>query len=324
MVSVNFGITPFVHASMILREFPNLSWLKQQAEQSFSDRRAWDGRPLPRGGWPTVILNVETRQTYRNNIRGPLSLFTNITGESTVETGSKRVRIKENFFYVSNQAQHYTLEINDLNPTQTFNIHFGEYFADQVFQSLTKSPSELLENKFEVPLEGMAFHNTLHHRHTFLDRILRDIHSQKDPSALWLEEKLQTLLTELLKEETKLQKTQQYLPVLKSSTRQEIFKRLLHATDFIYAYFDQDISLDDLASISCLSKFHFLRLFKIAFQKTPHQFITEVRIRRSQELLKHTTLEVKAIAKSVGFFDSSSFSRAFHQHVGVYPTHFKP
>src|SRR6188508_514216 len=131
---------------MILREFPNLSWLKQQAEQSFSNRKAWDGQPLPRGGWPNVILNVETQQAYRNNIRGPLSLFTNITGESTVETGLKRVRIKENFFYLSNQAQHYTLEIKEQKPTQTFNIHYGEYFADQVFQSLTKAPSELLEN----------------------------------------------------------------------------------------------------------------------------------------------------------------------------------
>src|SRR5690349_21527217 len=113
---------------MILREFPNLTWLKQQAEARFSNRTAWDGRPLPQSGWPNVILNVETKQTYRNNIRGPLSLFTNIQGESTVETGSKRVKIKENFFYLSNQAQHYTLDINEAKPTQTFNIHFGEYF----------------------------------------------------------------------------------------------------------------------------------------------------------------------------------------------------
>jgi AraC family transcriptional regulator len=278
---------------------------------------------LPGGGWPNVILNVETRQTYRNNIRGPLSLFTNIAGESTVETGSKRAKIKENFFYLTNPAQHYTLEIQERRPTQTFNIHFGEYFADQIFQSLTKPPADLLENKFEIPREGMAFHNTLHYRVASFDTIILEIHNQKNPSALWLEEKLQALLVELLNQETNLQKIQQHLPVLKASTRQEIFKRLLRATDFIHTYFDQDISLDDLASISCLSKFHFLRLFKIGFQKTPHQFITEVRIKQSKALLKHTSLEIKVIAKSVGFGDPSSFSRTFHQQVGVYPTQFK-
>src|SRR5262245_24650754 len=121
---------------MIFRQFPDLTWLKAQTEKRFADRKGWNGLTLSQEGWPTVILNVTTENTYRDNIRGPLSLFTNLSGESHVETGSKRVRIREGFFYLSNHDQHYTLDIKEAAPSETFNIHFGEYFADQVFQSL--------------------------------------------------------------------------------------------------------------------------------------------------------------------------------------------
>src|SRR4051812_20782388 len=116
---------------MVHTEFPNLQWLKSQAEQSFAARKAWNGRVLAKKGWPTVILNVKTNNAYRDNIRGPLSVFSNIRGESVVEASKRRVKVKEGFFFVTNHDEYYTLQVDQRN-TETFNIHFGEYFADQV------------------------------------------------------------------------------------------------------------------------------------------------------------------------------------------------
>lgn len=307
---------------MILREFPNLQWLKQQAEHRFAARKSWTGAALQHGGWPTVILNVATRSTYRDNIRGPLSLFTNLSGESSVKVGNKQVQIREGLFFLSNHDQHYTLEIDQPTAGQTFNIHFGEYFTDQVFQSLFHSPEKLLEKNFELPRERLEFHNRLHYRSETITGILKDLHSA-DQSSLVLEEKLYALICELLSEETALTKKKQAMPVLKSSTREELFKRLLSATDYIHAFFDRDLPLEALATVSCLSKFHFLRLFKTAFDKTPHQFISEVRVQRGKELLRHTSLEVHEIARAVGFTSASSFSRMFFQQTGLYPSSFR-
>jgi len=72
----------------------------------------------------------------------------------------------------------------------------------------------------------------------------------------------------LLLDEIKIKKIQQQLPSLKSSTRKEIMRRLMVATDYIYTFYDRKLSLEELAQACCLSKFHFLRLFKIAFGKT--------------------------------------------------------
>ena len=308
---------------MILREFPDLQWLKEQADQRFTDRKSWTGQTLKHEGWPSVILNVTTGHTYRDNIRGPFSLFTNLSGESTVAVDHKHVRVREGFFFLSNHDQHYTLEINQPTPGQTFNIHFGEYFTDQVFQSLHLSPETLLEKNFHPPHERLEFHNRLHHRSETITRIIKDIHSLEPAGSLALDEKLYALISELLAQETALTKIKRELPVLKSSTRQEIFKRLLLSTDYIYACFDRDLSLDELATVSCLSKFHFLRLFKTGFGKTPHQFINEVRVQRSKELLVHSPLNVQEIARTVGFTNASSFSRMFFQQTGFYPTSFR-
>lgn len=65
---------------MFCQSFPDLAWLKKQAESRFANQRGWNNQALSHTGWPTVILNVRAGETYRDNIPGPLSLFTNLNG----------------------------------------------------------------------------------------------------------------------------------------------------------------------------------------------------------------------------------------------------
>src|SRR5688500_13260751 len=85
---------------MIFKDFPDLQWLKKQAEKNFSDKTGWEGRSLPHAGWPTVILNVKTQNINRDNIRGPFTIFTNLSGESLVEVDNRKVKIKEDLFFI--------------------------------------------------------------------------------------------------------------------------------------------------------------------------------------------------------------------------------
>jgi AraC family transcriptional regulator len=305
---------------MLLHQFPDLAWLKVQAEKNFADRQGWGGRELSHEGWPNVVLQVSAGQTRRDNIRGPLSLFMNLSGQSVVTTGKRRVVVPEDFFFITNADQYYTLEIERHHTAKTFNIHFGDYFADQVFHASTRPEAHLLDHPFECPHERLEFHNHLHHRSRALNHIVAEISQAQDMSSLWLEEKLTDVVCLLLNEEKKLLSLRDGLPVLKSSTRAEILRRLLQVTDYIHTHLDNDISLEQLSRIACLSKFHFLRLFKLAFQVTPYQFINAERIRRAKHMMQHTTLEVHDIARTLGYENASAFSRMFFRQVGVYPT----
>jgi AraC family transcriptional regulator len=305
---------------MILNEFPDLTWLRSQAEKRFADGRSWTGSRLAAKGWPTVVLNVSAENIMRDNIRGPLSLFTNISGESTVEVSKRRVPVKEDFFFLTNHDQHYTLEIDKGKKAETFNIHFGDYFCDQVFNSLSQRPDQLLDNYFQIPSGRLEFHNKLYHRDAATQQLIMEIRNGGAQESTCLEEKLYLLIESLLKNEKDLVKIQSRLPALKSSTREEILKRMLIVSDYILTYLDKDLSLEELASVGCISKFHFLRQFKIAFNKTPYQFINEERVRKSRRMIEHTRFSITEIASSVGFSNPSSFSRMFFKQTGLYPT----
>lgn len=305
---------------MIFHQFPDLQWLKKQTETNFSNRKDYLGRSLNTTGWPSVVLNVKSTSVYRDNIRGPLSIFTNMNGSSIVHCDQKRTEIHAGYFYVTNQSQKYTLEIEEKKKAETFNIHFGEHWADEVLQSISNTPTGILDNPvFQPQLSSIAFHNILHPKDPSFNSLLLRL-SQSEGNSL-LETEIQfEILVYLLIQDQQITKKALQLPALKNSTKTELMKRLTSATDFIYSNYQREISLDTLAQVTCLSKFHFLRLFKIAFGKTPLQFINEVKIEHAKQLLQNPTIDVKDVARSLGFSNSSSFSRLFHNQVGLYPS----
>jgi AraC family transcriptional regulator len=305
---------------MVYTEFPELQWLKAQAESGFANNKGWRGKTLQKPGWPSVILNVKTGPVCRDNIRGPLSLFCNISGKSNVAVEKKQVTVLEDFFFITNHDQHYTLEVDTGQRSETFNIHFGEYEADQVLQAMNLTPEKLLDEcAFAVPLTRIDLYNKLYHRDVVFNNLVEALKSDTS-GKLNEEEKLHDVLRHLLCQDARVKKIAETIPVLKTATRQEIMRRLLNAVDFIYTFHNKDLTLDELAQASCLSKFHFLRLFKIAFQKTPHQFISELKVHQAKKMLKDPKLEIHTIANSLGFNHASSFSRMFYNQSGYYPS----
>lgn len=300
---------------MFLQQFPDLQWLKNSIDNRFEARKDWQGNALKHEGWPSVILNVKTQNIYRDKIVGPVSLFGNLSGSSTVTVEGRRQEIPEGYFFVSNDKQEYTLEVGKKS-AETFNVHFGNHFVSQVLQSVVL---EVFES--EKTNQQRNFKNRLIRISGPAKMIIRDI--QQDHSSLNEEEKLFELLNFLLSQENDLTKQLEQIPALKKSTRDEVLKRLLMAVDKIYSTAEQKLSLDDLAATACMSKFHFLRLFKAAFQKTPYQFINEVRVARAKELLNTSKLSVREIANQTGFDSSSTFSRTFYNTTGFYPTQFR-
>jgi AraC family transcriptional regulator len=92
--------------------------------------------------------------------------------------------------------------------------------------------------------------------------------------------------------------------------------------EFIEDNLHQPISLDDLAGVASVSRFHFSRLFKRSTGCTAIGFVEQCRIRRAQALIADTDLPLAEIALMTGFADQSHFTRRFHRHVGCTPAVF--
>lgn len=113
------------------------------------------------------------------------------------------------------------------------------------------------------------------------------------------------------------------LNFLSGATKTEILRRLSIARDYMISNYNKNIRLDDIAQAACLSVNHLLRTFKQAYQQSPHQFLTKVRLQQAKYLLKNTDYPVNEIVDIVGFECPSSFIRLFRNSFNVTPGQYR-
>jgi AraC-like DNA-binding protein len=101
-----------------------------------------------------------------------------------------------------------------------------------------------------------------------------------------------------------------------------LYKRIVQAKLFIDNNYADNIDLSNIADEAYFSKFHFIRLFKNIYGKTPHQYLTYVRIEKAMLLLQ-ANKAVSEVCFSVGFESVSSFGSLFKRIVGVAPSTFQ-
>ncbi len=103
----------------------------------------------------------------------------------------------------------------------------------------------------------------------------------------------------------------------------DIHQRLCRARSFIDECYDLPLDLREISKQACLSPYHFLRLFRDAFETTPHQYLIHRRIEKAKELLLSERLSVTDVCFEVGFESLGSFSTLFRRCVGDAPINYR-
>jgi len=159
-----------------------------------------------------------------------------------------------------------------------------------------------------------------------LENILAELRTsvrQRKDDQLWLREKLHAVMQIILRMRSDSLIETEQLSAVRASTREELYKRIYRAGDFIAASYSQPISLEEMAKVACLSPNHFLRSFKQVFRQTPHRYLTELRLKEAQKLLERTNLPVIQVCQSVSFGSHSSFSLLFRRRFGLSPEKYR-
>jgi AraC family transcriptional regulator len=91
------------------------------------------------------------------------------------------------------------------------------------------------------------------------------------------------------------------------------------AIDLLQANLDGRVRLAELARECALSVSHFARAFRASFGVSSHQWLTQRRVERAQELLISGGLPLADVAVRCGFGDQAAFTRTFHRIVGMTP-----
>ncbi len=98
-----------------------------------------------------------------------------------------------------------------------------------------------------------------------------------------------------------------------------LYRRIVQAKLYMDNHYADNIDLDNIADEAFFSKFHFIRLFKKSYGKTPHNYLTSVRIHQATQLLR-TNKPINEVCFLVGFESVSSFTGLFKRITGLTPS----
>lgn len=94
--------------------------------------------------------------------------------------------------------------------------------------------------------------------------------------------------------------------------------RIEEAIHYIRKHINETIDLRVLAENSCLSKDHFIRLFKKETGDTPLKYINRKKIEKAQLILITDDMSIKNVALNLAFEDYSYFNRLFKKNHRYY------
>jgi AraC family transcriptional regulator len=252
---------------------------------------------------------------------GPLSIKSVVEGQVAWIVDGRNLVVDSRSFLVLSDGQKYSMDVDTPEPIETCCAFFSHGFVEQVAQDATTPLQASLDAPSRRP-PALSFLSRLHqdhegsivpHLHSLAERCSAELQpSGFEEDLLVLSEKLVTLYAEITAQIAR-------VPASRASTREELFRRLQLAREYIHGCADQPISLKEVAREACLSRYHLHRAFTRAFQQTPHGYLTTLRLERAHSYLK-AGRTVTETCLDVGFSSPSSFSRLFSDRYGFPPS----
>lgn len=241
----------------------------------------------------------------------PYLFITNFRNKGRYKLNKRSIEVSDRHFYFLNAND--SLEINFLPATslKTVLILFDTNFIRDSFHYLQNSEEKLLDMPAAPIGEDIFFPNVPFDMDDTIYKILSGLTGPQ-------EDALFNLITAVGMQRDHTQKSIRALKAVKRSTKEELYRRLILARDFMNDNIMEDISLEEIAQQACLNKFHFLSNFRDVFNITPHQYLTELRLQLALKLLKNQS--VSATCFQLGFESPTSFSLLFKRRFGFPPS----
>jgi AraC family transcriptional regulator len=108
----------------------------------------------------------------------------------------------------------------------------------------------------------------------------------------------------------------------KGNVRPLVARDVMRLDEFVDANLDQSISIRELAKLTGMSLWHFMRRLNATLGISPNEYITTRRMQRAKVLLLNTRMTVSEVALEVGL-SHSHFSRHFLKHCGTSPSEYR-
>ena len=191
----------------------------------------------------------------------------------------------------------------------------GEHPWTYLWVGFSGSKAENILSKTQL-LDHYFCHSTLESK--VLDQIVKltQFRDQKldDVTELQLTAELYKLLAFLMKE---------FPSKAMSDSSILIQNYIKQAKKIIHTQYGNPLKISDIAKKLNLNRSYLYKIFKEETDYSLKDYLIQIRMEKSADLLTSTTFHISEIANAVGFPDALAFSKAFKKHFGQSPSHYR-
>ncbi|WOK08985.1 AraC family transcriptional regulator [Imperialibacter roseus] len=248
-----------------------------------------------------------------------------MSGKATFRINRELIAINEDSFLVVNKGSELSFEL-ERDDTLVALLYFDAALSKLLYNGLLISSNETAGSS----AVGKEDFSLVEHVH-FMNASLREQfqllmklgNSCASFHSLKADMVVRSILDSLISENQNALQISEKLKVVKTVTKIALYKRLAIAREWMESNHQQGVDLQQAADVAMLGKQHFLRLFKRAYQITPHHFLTKTRLDMAEKLLIETDLAVSEICRAVGFDSIPSFTSLFKRTYGEAPGRYR-
>lgn len=286
------------------RQMNVTTWQRRERTISTTGVRDFYDRPLPE----VYLFSFETSRLELPQHGGSFSIKLALSGEEEYFIGRRTLRVRSGSFLLVNGGEVYGSRIR--SHTHSLSLFYPDHDVANARASLTDDERRALDSagsrappaevpQFCCPATARAQH--------CLAVLLAALGPRRRETA---DEAAAALLVATLRDLLGTAPRLSLDRVRKSSTRDELIGRLVRARQYIEDMRGRECSLDRLAEVACLSKFHFLRLFRQVFGISPAASARACRLAEATRALARGESESIAAAAG-GYASHHSLRRAF-------------
>lgn len=227
-----------------------------------------------------------------------------VSGKGYVYNQNEKITITPGQLVFMNLNDPYKYLAHKKDPWEILWVHFGGKETDLYYQMITGKRRFIFNLTDFSRIPGSL--NDLY-----------NLYEQKDP---FLEIKTSCVITNLL--------TELYIESMKENMGvkkldYEYPDPVKTIINFIEQNYFREITLEELSSITFLSTYYLIRLFKKYTGYTPGEYINKFRLDFSKKLLLEPELTIEQIALNLGFNTHSYFSKMFKKSTKLTPEQFR-
>ncbi len=277
-------------------------WKRPSRSISRRSARAFFDQPLRE----TSLFLFETASLDMTPHKGAFSLKLVLSGEEKYFIGNRAITLTPGDLLFLNAGETYASSID--RKTRSLSLFYSDDEAEAAKRSVLDASGnfeEALPTGLRIDAPQIRFKANGRARRAIRELVRAGLHDDEAGA----EEGAAALLGAALGALHGVAPINSLGYLRRRATRDELLCRVRRARERIIDQCGDECSLDSLAATACLSKFHFLRIFKEAFGETPARLARRLRLNAASAALANGD-EPEAVAKRKGYASAQALTRA--------------